>query len=34
MTQRGEAVALMKAEMNTDTIVKEEHGIAPSPNVS
>ncbi len=31
MTQRGEAVALMKAEMNTDTIVKEEHGIAAIP---
>lgn len=31
MTQRNEAVALMKAEMNTDTIVKEEHGIAAIP---
>jgi H/ACA ribonucleoprotein complex subunit 4 len=31
MTQRNEAVALMKAEMSTDTIVKEEHGIAAIP---
>ena len=31
MTQRNEAVALMKAEMNTDTILKEEHGIAAIP---
>ncbi len=31
MTQRNEAVALMTAEMSTDTIVKEEHGIAAAP---
>jgi len=31
MTQRNEAVALMKAEMNIDTILKEEHGIAAIP---
>jgi H/ACA ribonucleoprotein complex subunit 4 len=31
MTQRNEAVALMKAEMNTETILKEEHGIAAIP---
>jgi H/ACA ribonucleoprotein complex subunit 4 len=28
MTQRNEAVALMRAEMGSDTILKEEHGIA------
>jgi H/ACA ribonucleoprotein complex subunit 4 len=31
MTQRNEAVALMKAEMTSDTILKEEHGIAAIP---
>ncbi len=31
MTQRNEAVALMRAEMATDVIVREEHGIAAVP---
>jgi len=31
MTQRGEAVALMRAEMDGGEIAKAEHGIAATP---